>query len=162
MTIVTLLIALAAVGFVVAGLRGAVWVPARTVDTTAALKALELPDDPRIFEFGVGDGRNLALIHRQYPGAQYAGIEINPVMWLIARFRVGRFASVSLGDGWRADLSAQNVVITFLMPEFMEKFEKKMLAELKPGSLIISYTFALPNLTPILEQNHYFVYRIDT
>ena len=161
MIILVLVIALVALGFAVAGLRGAIWVPARTNDTESILRAIDLPPQAKVVEFGSGDGRNLALIHKNRPDAYLAGIEINPVMWLFSWLRSGRFARIILADGWRQDLSDYDVVITFLMPKFMADFEKKMINELKPGSIVISYTFELPNLTPILRQNNYFVYRLD-
>lgn len=162
MTIVALVVVLLALGFAVAGLRGAIWVPARTIDTENILHALDLPPKANVVEFGSGDGRNLALIHKSHPGAKLTGIEINPVMWIFSWLRSGRFARIILADGWRQNLSGYDVIITFLMPKFMADFEKKMIRELKPGSLVISYTFELPNLTPILKQNNYFVYKIDT
>lgn len=147
-------------GFMIAGLRGAVWVPARSRDTVEILASLKLSADVKIFEFGCGDGRNLHLIHRALPKATLAAIEINPVMWLIAVYRTGTFAKIRLGDGWRAKVSGYDVVMTFLTPPFMARFETKMLAELKPGALVVSYAFELPNLQPLKKQNNYFIYKV--
>lgn len=158
---ILLIIAILLVGFMLGGLRGAVWVPARTHDTTVLLRSLDIAPDAQIYEFGSGDGRNLRLVHCIYPKAKLAAIEINPIMWLISILRAGTIAKIRLGDGWRADLSGQDVVITFLTPPFMARFEQKMRAELKPGSLIISYYFPLPGLKPIAQKDNYLVYQID-
>jgi len=159
--LITLLIVVALLfGFMVGGLRGAVWVPARIRDTEKLLASLDIAKDAHIYEFGCGDGRNLRLINRRYRNASLAAIEINPVMWLIAFLRNHRYATIRLGDGWKQNLSDQDVVLTFLTTPFMARFEQKMLAELKPGSLVISYAFNLPTLPPLLHQNSYFVYRI--
>ena len=96
MTIVALVVVLLALGFAVAGLRGAIWVPARTIDTENILQSLDLPPKSNIAEFGSGDGRNLALIHKSHPGAKLTGIEINPVMWIFSWLRSGRFARIIL------------------------------------------------------------------
>jgi trans-aconitate methyltransferase len=160
MTLAALFFAILLLGFMIGGLRGAVWVPARTNDTEKIIRSLDLPDGMNVFEFGCGDGRNLRLIERLLPTAKISAIEINPVMWLIAEIATRFRTNIKLGDGWHNDLSDQNVVITFLTPPFMERFESKMRNELNPGSLVISYAFKLPSLQPIKVQNNYFVYRI--
>lgn len=160
MTLIALAIALLLLGFMIGGLRGAVWVPARLADTQAIITSLGIASDAHIYEFGSGDGRNLRLIRQLLPNVRLSAIEINPVMWLIAKITTSFGIRITLGDGWHADLSDQDVVITFLTPPFMQKFETKTCQEMKSGSLVVSYAFKLPNLTPLRVEHSYFVYQI--
>jgi hypothetical protein len=48
----------------------------------------------------------------------------------------------------------------YIFSEYMDKLKDKMLAELKPGSIIISNTFQFKELEPTMIIDKYFIYKI--
>ena len=49
-------------------------------------------------------------------------------------------------DIWSADISSADIVYVFLSPEPMPAIHDKARREMKPGSLLVSNSFAIPGL----------------
>ncbi|MDP2787519.1 MAG: class I SAM-dependent methyltransferase [Pseudomonadota bacterium] len=110
--------------------------------------ALRLPIQGSLIDLGCGLGGPLARVRKQRPDAHLAGIEAAPLNWLIAKLRLrlgGGRADIRLGSLWNADLSAYDIVYAYLSPAPMARLWDKARAEMKPGSLLISNTFAMPD-----------------
>ena len=73
-----------------------------------------------------------------------------PATWLVGRVRTAAIANCSWrwGDLWQADLAAYDVVYAFLSPAPMAALWEKVVREMRPGSLFISNSFALPERDP--------------
>ena len=144
--------------FAAGGLLGAPWVPTFTNDVEAILDDARLKKNELFIELGCGDGRMLTAAAKR--SAQVVGYELNPVLYLIARWHTRRYknARVRLGNFWRQDLSSADVVITFLVPRSMARLEAKTTKELKPGARLVSYVFLLPKKKPTLKHRHWYVY----
>jgi len=113
--------------------------------------ALRLPERGRLIDLGCGLGGPLARIHQQRPDAQLAGIEAAPLNWLFAKLRLkasGAHAEIRLGSIWSVDLAGYDIVYAYLSPAPMARLWEKARREMKPGSLLISNTFAVPDLNP--------------
>jgi hypothetical protein len=110
----------------------------------AAELAQHLPPNGRLIDLGCGLGGPLARIHSQRPDAHLAGVETAPLNWLLAKFRLLGRAEVRLGSLWNANLAAYDIVYAYLSPAPMRALWDKARAEMKPGSLLISNTFAVP------------------
>ncbi len=54
----------------------------------------------------------------------------------------------SLGDFHRAGLGGAGLVVCYLPPPAMEKLKPKLAAELPPGALVLSNTFAIRDWQP--------------
>lgn len=121
--------------------------------TCARLAAL-LPDNRplRVLDLGCGFGGVLLALHRMRPSLNLAGREIAPVPAWIARLRVRDVPGVHVrrADFWKADLSSYDLVYAFLSPEPMSELWHKVRAEMRPGSLFVSNTFAVKDATPDL------------
>ena len=101
---------------------------------------------------GSGTGTVLAqLATRVSAAVELHGIELAPLPHAIARVRArmsrNRFA-VKRQDFWQCDLSRYDVVYAFLSPVPMPALWRKVRAEMRPGSLFISNTFAVPGVPP--------------
>ncbi len=107
--------------------------------------AQRLPLHGRLIDLGCGLGGPLARIGKQRPDAHLAGVETAPLNWLIAKLRLLGRADIRLGSLWDADLSTCDVVYAYLSPAPMARLWKKARNEMKPGSLFISNTFAIPD-----------------
>jgi len=117
-----------------------------------ALKAM-LPSRGgiRFLDVGCGTASVLAPLSRVEDGSVYHGVELAPltfgVAWLRAVRSGGRF-SVRRQDLWSVDLSTYDVVYAFLSPVPMAALWKKVVAEMRPGTLLVSNTFIVPGLSP--------------
>ena len=159
--IASMALVLIALPFLVGGLLGAVWVPAFSDDTTAILKHLELKPDTILYEFGCGDGRFLRKASKYKVKA--VGYEVNPYLVKLAQVRTifNNDIQIRQANAWNKSFSDADVVYAFLMPKFMEKLGTKLQNELKPGAVIVSYVFPIPNLEHYRQANNSYFYRIE-
>ena len=104
----------------------------------------------KVLDLGCGFGGLLARVARTKPAGQYTGIEIAPLPALVAWLRARRESNcrVIRGDFWRQDLSRYDAVYAFLSPEPMTDLWRKVRAEMRPGSLFISNSFAIEGVEP--------------
>ena len=112
-----------------------------------------LPSD-RSFTFldmGCGLGGVLSSLARTRPLGQYHGIESAPLPFLVSRLRAiagsGRLC-ITWGDYDELDLSRYDVVYAYLSPAAMSEVWRKASSEMRPGSLLISNSFAVPGVPP--------------
>ncbi len=114
-----------------------------------------LPSD-RSFTFldmGCGTGGVLSSLARTRPSGNYHGIESAPLPFLVSRLRAitgsGR-CSVTWGDYGELDLGRFDVVYAYLSPAAMRDVWRKASSEMRPGSVLISNSFAVPGVPPAL------------
>ncbi len=114
----------------------------------AGLAALApLPTGARVLDAGCGLGQGLAALRTQYPGARIEGIEWSALLRRVTAARCP-WATVRRGDMWAADWSAHALVYLFQRPESMARAWPKALAEMAPGSWLVSLEFAVPGVPP--------------
>lgn len=117
-------------------------------------QALEtkLPTDRpfTLVDLGSGIGGVLTHLASTHPHGSYHGVEAAPLpfLWSWLRIRGKRNCSVHWGSLWDCDLSRYDVVFAYLSPVPMEALWKKARKEMRPGSLFISNTFAVPEQPP--------------
>jgi len=118
----------------------------------AALLDLLPPGPARFVDLGAGLGGPLAFLARERPDARFLGVEASPLTWLAAWLRTlpcrGN-CRVRWGSLWREDLGEFDVVYAFLSPAPMPELWAKAVREMKPGSLLVSNTFAVPGQEPL-------------
>lgn len=121
-----------------------------------ALESLLPPPNPegciRFVDVGSGLGGGLMHLATVRPDGVYTGIESAPLpfLWSWLRIRLGRYRQcrVYCTDLWKCDLSAYDVVFAYLSPAPMERLWQKVRSEMRPGSIFISSTFAVPGQIP--------------
>ncbi len=99
-------------------------------------------------DLGCGTGGLLAHLARSNRAARLHGVETAPLPWLASRLRLGRRAEVRLGDLRDEGLAGHDVVYAFLSPEPMARLWQQARREMRPGSLFISNSFAVPGIEP--------------
>jgi SAM-dependent methyltransferase len=124
----------------------------------AVLQELPLGEERQVIDLGCGDGRFLAAAARRY-GIHGTGYEINPVAWLLARFRLlplRHRIRVRRRDFWKVSLAGADLVFCYLFPDLMPRLAAKARRELKPGAFLVSCNFELPGWKPerILTADH--------
>ena len=111
-----------------------------------------LPDTPglRVIDLGAGTGGLLRRLAQARPDAFFTGVEHAPLPYLVARFNARGLANLAVrrADLWRQPLAGQDVVYAFLSPAVMARLGVKARAELRPGALLISNSFPLPDGAP--------------
>lgn len=118
----------------------------------AAIRELAdlLPTTPGVqaCDLGAGLGGPALGLARRRPDARITGVEASLLPWLICRLRaIGRRnLHIRLGDIFAHDLAGYDLVYAFLSPEPMPRLWAKVCAELPPGSLFVSNTFAVPGV----------------
>lgn len=118
--------------------------------TAAALLKL-LPATPcRVIDLGCGDGGLLRHLARARADCRFIGIEHAPLTWLVARLRNLRLDNVQVrrGDFWSEPLGGHDLVYAFLSPAPMPRLWAKACAEMTPGALLVSNSFAVPDIAP--------------
>jgi hypothetical protein len=108
--------------------------------------AARAPSKGRLIDLGCGLGGPLAGVHQLRPDVQLAGIEAAPLNWLLAKTRLLKsHANIRLGSLWNVDLGPYDIVYAYLSPAPMPRLWQKARKEMKPGSLFISNSFAIPD-----------------
>jgi predicted RNA methylase len=129
---------------------GSPFVPTPKVAVKEVLKHANIKKGDKVYDIGAGDGRFVHFAEKLY-GAKAVGIEMDPCVYLLAKFKQWFF-------GWKGkmiransknyDLSDADVIICYMLPKFLKKFQEKFETELKKGTKIISYSFSVGTLTP--------------
>jgi len=105
-----------------------------------------------VYDLGSGDGRIPIAAARDH-GARGVGIELDARLVALARCNaraagVDKRVEFREQDLFKADLREATVVTLFLLPEMNRQLKAKLLAELKPGSRVVSHRFDLGDWLP--------------
>lgn len=125
--------------------RGAMFHPSARIRVKAFLDHVPMTGEELLVDIGCGDGRVLREARRRY-GVKALGIEVNPLIYLLARLRnMGiKGVRVQRRNFWKMNLSNADVVFCYLFPDVMASLAEKLAAELRPGTRVISCNFPLP------------------
>lgn len=105
-----------------------------------------------VYDLGSGDGRIVIAAARKY-GARAIGYERDPHRVAAARDSA-RAAGVAdrvrfeVQDIFTADIREATVVTMYLLPEVNLRLKPRLLAELRPGTRIVSHAFDLGDWAP--------------
>lgn len=115
--------------------------------TAAALMSLMRQRGGRRFtDLGSGLGGVVRALDGE--GRVARGVETAPMVWLmsLALSKISGRGLILRQDLWATDLSGEDIVYAFLSPEPMPALYAKAKAEMKPGSLLVSNSFAAPGV----------------
>ena len=105
-----------------------------------------------LYDLGSGDGRIPVTAAKRY-GVRAVGIDIDPERVREARENAKRNGVDHLvqfreQDLFAADFREATVVTLYLLPELNLKLQPRLLAELKPGTRIVSHQFDMGDWKP--------------
>ena len=118
----------------------------------AALEKL-MPVEKNFYflDLGCGTGSVLHYLDRRFAFGMFYGVETAPlpfiISWLRSKFWQAEFV-VIYKNMWQIDLSQYDVVYAFLSPQPMPQLWEKVQAEMRPDTLFISNSFAVPGVEP--------------
>lgn len=105
----------------------------------------------RFVDVGSGLGGLVLNLAGRRPESTFVGIEVAPLPWLASFLRArsrrssGRFIR---GDYFSLDFARYDVVFAYLSPAAMPALRDKAKAEMRSGTLLLSYEFPIPGLEP--------------
>lgn len=103
-------------------------------------------------DLGSGLGGVITHLAGVRPDGIYVGVEAAPLPFLCSWLRIklggNRNCRVRWGSLWDCNLAQYDVVFAYLSPVPMSKLWHKARAEMRPGTLFISSTFAVPDQSP--------------
>jgi SAM-dependent methyltransferase len=124
-----------------------------TDDAVAAmLKLAGVTKNDVVYDLGCGDGRIVIAAAKVY-GARGVGIDINPQRIAEAKESakangVENMVRFEENDLFEADIHEATVVTIFLLSSVNLKLRPKLLADLKPGTRVVSNTFDMGDWAP--------------
>jgi Methyltransferase domain len=121
----------------------------RAWDAVAGL----LPGKPvHLIDIGSGLGGLVLDLAARRPDSRFTGIELAPLPWLASRLRSIAKPNVQFirGDYESLDFASFDVVFAYLSPAAMAALWRKASAEMRPGTLLLSYEFVISTKSPDL------------
>jgi SAM-dependent methyltransferase len=116
------------------------------------LRLANVKRDDVVYDLGSGDGRIVIAAAKGY-GARGVGIDIDPER-VEEAYRNARAARVAdrvrflNQDLFESDISEATVVTLYLLPRLNLRLRPKLLAELKPGTRVVSHGFDMGDWRP--------------
>lgn len=103
-----------------------------------------------VADLGAGTGHLLRRLAQSRPDARFTGVEHAPLPYLMARWNARGLTNLALErrDIWRRPLGDMDLVYAFLSPSVMPRLWQKARAEMQPGTLLVSSSFPVPDITP--------------
>lgn len=143
---------------------GGPWVPTSMQIVNRMMEMAEVSPEDVVYDLGCGDGRIVLAAAMRYH-ARAVGIEIDPLRYLWCQFLVTILGQrkrirIVFGNLFNHDLSEADVVMCYLMPDALQKLEKKLKQELRPGTRVISNRFKFPTLEKAREDGDARLYLI--
>jgi len=131
------------------------FVPTTEAAVEDMLKLAGVKKSDIVYDLGCGDGRIVIAAAKTY-GAKAVGIDINPERIKEARENAKKAGVESLvrfeeNDLFEANIKEATVVTLFLLSNINLKLRPKLLADLKPGTRVVSNTFDMGDWKPDKE-----------
>jgi SAM-dependent methyltransferase len=129
-----------------------IYVPTPPEVVDAMLEVAKVTADDVVYDLGSGDGR-IPIAAAQKYGARGIGIDINPERIEEANANAVKAGVTDkvrflLADLFTTDISEATVVTLYLLPSLNQKLYPKLMAELKPGTRIVSHAFDMGEWKP--------------
>jgi SAM-dependent methyltransferase len=130
----------------------AIYLPTDEEIVKVMLDVAQVTKDDIVYDLGSGDGRIPIAAAKRF-GARGIGIEIDPALVAESKakaLRAGVADRVRFveGDIFEADFKDATVVTLYLGPEVNLRLRPKLLADLKPGTRIVSHNYDMGDWKP--------------
>ena len=135
------------------GAGDVVYVPTPQVVVNRMLSMARVGPSDFVMDLGSGDGRQLITAVAKFGARGGVGLDLDEELLRTAvanarREGVADRVRFVHGNLFEADLSPASVVTLYLLPELNLKLRPKLLAELRPGSRVVSHDYNMANWQP--------------
>lgn len=143
-------------------IRGAPYAPLGKQKIATMLNLLNVKSGEKAVDLGAGDGR--IVIEMAKKGAIAYGYEINPLLVLIAKWKIKKLglqknAHIYWSDFLGKNLSSFDIVTVYLAPHSMKAVETKLRKELKPKARVAVNYFPFPTWPPKKTSDKIYLYQ---
>ncbi len=161
MTVALLIIAAVVVlfGFVVA--FGAPYVPSLRKEVRSAFTELyPVSEHDVVFDLGSGDG--VVLDEASKRGARCSGVELNPVLAVLSKLRLGKRANIRIGDMWHTALQPDvTLVYAFTVSRDtvrLERFMQRQATRLNKELHLMTFGPTIKGIKPVRVRKAHSLY----
>jgi len=124
-----------------------------------ALEMARFGEDDAVYDLGSGDGRIPIMAALQHK-AQAVGVELDFLRYLysvlrVQMLRLGNQVRFLHQNIFETDLSEATVITMYLLQATNERLMKKFVAELRPGTRIVSAALTFPGWKPTIVDGEY-------
>lgn len=113
------------------------------------------------YELGSGDGR--VVLKAAQMGADAIGIEQSWLRIWYSRYKAKKLGLKNTtfyhGNIFDRDYYAAEIVYIYLLPQGIEKLEKKLKKELGKGKIVITQTYHFKSWKPIKKMGNFWIYK---
>src|SRR5450830_752141 len=105
----------------------------------------------KVIDIGSGLGGAVLYLSRVRQDSRFVGIELAPLPWLVSHVRAlltGSRGSFIRGDYTLLDFADYDVIFAYLSPAAMTALWNKARAEMRSGTLLLSYEFVIEGAKP--------------
>ncbi len=133
------------------------YVPSPQPVVDEMLRMADLKKDDLLYDLGCGDGRIVITAAQRY-GCHGVGIDLNPVRIKeskenAAKAGVANLVQFQEGDLFKADFHQATVLSLYLLSSVNLKLRPKILAELRPGTRVVSHNYGMSEWQPDQSAN---------
>lgn len=127
----------------------------------ALLELVPVGQTGPVHELGAGWGTLAVPLARRLPTAHVIAWETSLVPFAVLWLRARKLPNLEVrrADFFTADFATAQVVVCYLFTGAMERLSPRLRAELPPGALVVSHTFALRGWEPELTRRLDDLYR---
>jgi len=142
-----LVIALVSPGAMAQDVNAGPYVPTPQYIVDRMLQMANVGANDYVIDLGSGDGRIVITAAKGF-GARGLGVDISEQLVGVAttnahKEQVAERAKFVRQDAFKTDIRSASVLTLYLLPRFVLELRPKILAELKPGSRIVSHDYNL-------------------
>jgi hypothetical protein len=143
--------------------------PSRDEVIPALLNYIPEGERFQVIDIGCGFAGALLAMAKKRPMAQFWGVEIAPLPYVISWLRSyfsGRNVRILFGDYSYLDFSKYDLVFAYLSPAAMPVLWAIAQKQMRPGSYLLSYEFIIPDVEPTAiinigeKKHHLYLWRI--
>jgi hypothetical protein len=128
------------------------YVPTPQVVVDEMIKLANVDANDFVVDLGSGDGRIIITAAKQYRATGF-GVDIDAKLVALSNKNareegVAERAQFFERDMFKTDISKANVLMLYVLPDFMAKLRTKILTELQPGARVVAHDYYMGEWHP--------------
>lgn len=141
---------------------GAPFVPTKKEKFELMVSKAKINKSKIVYDLGSGDGR-FVFAAAKLGAKKSIGYELSTPLYIFTKLKslFYKNANIRYKNFWNdsGNLADADIIFCFLLVKPMERFENEIWPKLKPGCLVISNIFRIPNQKPIFDKHGVRIYK---